>query len=174
MKQATRIPIDLQLPGARIGIICARFNDSIVDGLLSGALETLQAYGIARQDIEIINVPGAFEMPLMAKRMAVAKRYDGIIALGAVIRGDTAHFEYVAGPCANGLAEVALRHDIPVGFGVLTVNNMQQAVARSAPDADNKGSEAALATLQMIKLLREFALEKTPVNISQPESKNPL
>lgn len=171
MKQTSTIELDFQLPGARIGIIAARFNNTIVDGLLNGARDALLDHSIARQDIDVIYVPGAFEMPLMAKQMAVSKRYDGLIALGAVIRGDTAHFEYVAGPCANGLAEVSLHHDIPVGFGVLTVNTMQQAIERSGPDTDNKGREAALATLQMVKLLRDFNLDKNQFNAGRSESK---
>lgn len=167
MKQTHTSHIDFQLPGARFGIIAARFNSIIVDGLLAGALDILQAHGIARQDIDVIYVPGAFEMPLLAKRMAMSKRYDGLVALGAVIRGDTAHFEYVAGPCANGLAEVSLHHDIPVGFGVLTVNNMQQAAERAEPNSENKGAEAALAALQMVKLLRDFASERTQTNLTK-------
>lgn len=156
MKQSHVVPAEFQLPGARIGVIAARFNGAIVDGLLSGALDTLQRHGVNRADIDVVHAPGAFELPLAAQRMAATKRYDALIALGAVIRGATAHFEYVAGTCADGLAEVALRQDIPVGFGVLTVDDERQAVERSGPDRHNKGGEAALAVLQMIKLLREI------------------
>lgn len=156
MKQSVPLQIDPQVPGARIGIIAARFNVAIVDGLLTGALAALHEHGVAPHDVDILYVPGAFEMPLAAQRLAQTGNYDALIALGAVIRGDTAHFEYVAGPCANGLAEVALQQDIPVGFGVLTVNNEQQALERSRPDSFNKGREAALAVLQMVLVLNEL------------------
>lgn len=156
MKQTKTIQIEFQLPDARIGIIAARFNSTIVEGLLEGALHILQQHGIKQQGIHLVYVPGAFEMPLVAKRMATAQRYDAIVALGAVIRGETAHFEYVAGTCAQGLADVARQQDIPIGFGVLTVDNEQQARERSAADEHNKGREAALAALEMVKLLREF------------------
>ncbi|HLA74508.1 MAG TPA: 6,7-dimethyl-8-ribityllumazine synthase [Gammaproteobacteria bacterium] len=153
MKQANSMQVDFQLPGARIGIIAARFNPAIVEGLLAGALDVLQRCGVQRDDIHIFHVPGAFEMPLAAKRMALTRRYDALVALGAVIRGETAHFEYVAGACTNGLAEVSLQNNIAIGFGVLTVNNEQQALERAAPNHENKGREAALAALQMVKLL---------------------
>ncbi|MEW6353500.1 MAG: 6,7-dimethyl-8-ribityllumazine synthase [Pseudomonadota bacterium] len=157
MKQSPALPAEFQLPGVRIGVIAARFNSAIVDGLLNGALDVLQRHGVRRADIHVVYAPGAFELPLAAQRMAATKRYDALIALGAVIRGATAHFEYVAGPCATGLADVALRQDIPIGFGVLTVDDERQAVERSGPDQHNKGGEAALAVLHMIKLLREIS-----------------
>lgn len=147
---------DFQLPGARVGIVAARFNGAVVDGLLQGALDMLQRHGVNKEDVDVVYVPGAFELPLAAQRMAAAARYDALVALGAVIRGDTAHFEYVAGPCANGLAEVALRYDLPVGFGVLTVNTELQAIERAAQNSNNKGAEAALAALEMVRLLRQF------------------
>lgn len=162
MKQSKTIQAQFQLPDARLGIIVSRFNHIIVDGLLQGALEVLKAHGVRQQNIHILEVPGAFEMPLLAKRMAVSTRYDALIALGAVIRGDTAHFEYVAGACTTGLAEVILRYDIPIGFGVLTVDNLAQATERAGANDDNKGKEAALAMLQMIKLLRGFDAQTTP------------
>ena len=174
MKITTTDQIEFQLPGARLGIIAARFNSSIVDGLLDGAMESLQYHGITHEDIELVYVPGAFEMPLIAKRLAMSNRYDGLIALGAVIRGETAHFEYVAGTCASGLAEIALHYDVPIGFGVLTVNNEQQAIARSGPDADNKGREATLAVLQMIKLLRDFSINKKSFPVSEAKFRKPL
>ncbi len=139
---------------ARIAIVASRFNSSIVDQLLSGALEALARHQVDARAIDVYQVPGAFELPLIAKRIARQRKHDAIIALGAVIRGDTPHFEYVAGSCAQGLSEVALQMEIPVAFGVLTVDTLEQAAERCGGKAGNKGAEAALTAIEMISLLR--------------------
>lgn len=143
------------LRGAHFGIVAARFNSAIVDALLEGALKALEEHGITPRNIRIVRVPGAFEMPLAAQRLAQSRRYDALIALGAVIRGDTPHFEYVAGTCADGLARVALQQNIPVSFGVLTTNTVKQALLRTTPN-NNKGAEAALAAMEMVSVLKEL------------------
>ncbi len=158
MKRTKAIKVEFQLPDVRIGIIAARYNHVIVDALLGGAQQILRRHGVPRKNIKVIHVPGAFEISLAAQRMAASKRYDALIVLGVVIRGETAHFEYVAGACAKGITEVGLHHDIPIGFGLLTVNDMRQAVERAGPDDSNKGREAAAAALEMVKLLRELAV----------------
>ncbi len=139
---------------ARIAIVASRFNSSIVDQLLSGALEALARHLVDIDGARVDLVPGAFELPLIAKRIARQRKHDAIIALGAVIRGDTPHFEYVAGSCAQGLSEVALQMEIPVAFGVLTVDSLEQAAERCGGKAGNKGAEAALTAIEMISLLR--------------------
>ncbi|HHJ14244.1 MAG TPA: 6,7-dimethyl-8-ribityllumazine synthase [Gammaproteobacteria bacterium] len=144
------------LRSARIGLLVARFNRFIVDSLLAGALDTLRRHGAEDKDLSIVRVPGAFEMPLAAQRMAASGRYDAIVALGAVIRGGTPHFEYVAGECTKGLASVSMQHGIPVAFGVLTVDSIEQAIERAGTKAGNKGEEAALSAIEMIDLLREL------------------
>lgn len=159
MKKSKPAGIRFKLRGARFGIVAARFNSAIVDALLNGALDALHEHGIAQHNIDVVRVPGAFEMPLAASRMAETQRYDALIALGAVIRGGTPHFEYVAGACTDGLAAVALRHDIPVSFGVLTTNTVQQAAQRATPK-NNKGTDAALAALEMVSALRALAARK--------------
>lgn len=145
---------DLVIRDARIAIVASRFNDFIVDSLLKGALRCLNGHGADDADIEIVRVPGAFEMPLAVDRLAASRRFDGIIALGAVIRGGTPHFDYVAGECVRGIAAAGQRHGVPVGFGVLTVDTIEQAIERAGTKVGNKGEEAALAVIEMINLLR--------------------
>jgi 6,7-dimethyl-8-ribityllumazine synthase len=140
--------------GLRIGIALARFNRAVTDRLLAGALEALGAHGVAEDAIDVANVPGAFELPLCAQRLAMTGRYDALVCLGAVVRGETPHFEFVAGEAARGVAAVARRHDLPVAFGVLTTDTMEQALARAGGDAGNKGYDAALTALEMVQLLR--------------------
>ena len=141
-------------PQAKIAIVVSRFNSFINDRLVEGALDTLKRQGqIADENITIVKVPGAVELPLAAKRLAKSKQFDGIVALGCVIRGGTAHFEYVSGECAKGLAQVALDAEIPVAFGVLTTENIEQAIERAGTKAGNKGVEAALSTLEMINVM---------------------
>ncbi len=140
----------------RIGIVVARFNTAITDKLLAGATQTLRGYGVAVADITVVRVPGAFEIPLAAKVLARTERYDGLVALGAVIRGDTPHFDYVAGACARGIAQVGLEYAIPIAFGVLTVDTVEQAVERSGAGTGNKGVDAATAVLEMIAVLRDL------------------
>ncbi|MAT66645.1 MAG: 6,7-dimethyl-8-ribityllumazine synthase, partial [Gammaproteobacteria bacterium] len=126
MTDITEIEGGLTVRDARIALLVARFNSFIVDSLLAGAVDCLVRHGAERRDLKIVRVPGAFEMPLVAKRLAASRQYDAIIALGAVIRGGTPHFEYVAGECTKGLAQVGLEHDLPVAFGVLTVDTIEQ------------------------------------------------
>lgn len=147
---------DLQARGARFGIVLARFNSFIGEPLLSGATDTLIRHGVDASSIVVVRVPGAHEIPLAAKRMAASGNYDAIVALGAVIRGATPHFEYVAGECSKGLAQVSLQFDIPVGFGVLTVDTIEQAIERAGTKSGNKGADAALAALEMVNVLKEI------------------
>lgn len=147
---------DLQVRNARFALLVSRFNGFIVESLLHGAVDTLRRHGARDEDLHVVRVPGAFEMPLVAQRLAAAKRYDAILALGAVIRGGTPHFEYVAGECTKGLAAVSLQHDIPVAFGVLTVDTIEQAVERAGTKAGNKGAEAAMSAIEMVSLLKRL------------------
>lgn len=147
---------DMVVRDARFAIVVARFNSFVVESLLEGAIDTLKRHGAQDKDIQIVRVPGAFEMPIAAQRLAAAKSYDAIIALGAVIRGGTPHFEYVAGECTKGLATVSMQHDIPMAFGVLTVDSIEQAIERSGTKAGNKGAEAALSAIEMVSLLRNL------------------
>ena len=143
-------------PDARFALVAARFNSFIVQSLIGGALDTLRRHGVPDANIDLIWTPGSFELPLAAQRLAAGERYDGIVALGAVIRGGTPHFEYVAGECVKGLASVALRYNLPIGFGVLTVDTIDQAVERAGTKAGNKGAEAAMSVLEMVSLLRRL------------------
>jgi len=127
-----------------------------VESLLDGAIDTLKRHGADERDLEIVRVPGAYEMPIAAQRLAVSKRFEAIIALGAVIRGGTPHFEYVAGECTKGLSSVSLKYDIPIAFGVLTVDTIEQAIERAGTKAGNKGGEAAMSAVEMINLLRSL------------------
>lgn len=156
MSSINTIEGGLTVRGARFGLIASRFNSFVVDSLVDGAIDALKRHGANEKDIELVKVPGAFEMPLVAARMAVKKEYDAIIALGAVIRGGTPHFEYVAGECTKGLATVSAQHDIPVAFGVLTVDTIEQAIERSGTKAGNKGVEAAMSAIEMVNLLQNL------------------
>jgi 6,7-dimethyl-8-ribityllumazine synthase len=139
---------------ARIAIVAARFNHFIVDHLESGCLDALRRHGVQDTGITIARVPGAFEMPVAVKKMAASGKYDAVIALGAVIRGSTPHFDHVAGVCSRGLAGVASETGVPVIFGVLTVDTIEQAIERAGTKAGNKGAEAAVTAIEMISLLR--------------------
>ncbi|MGI9308218.1 MAG: 6,7-dimethyl-8-ribityllumazine synthase [Gammaproteobacteria bacterium] len=141
---------------ARLCLVAARFNEDIVAQLIAGARRMLNEHGIADTAIKLVRVPGAFELPLAIKKLSAAGDYDGFIALGAVIRGGTPHFEYVSGECFSGISRVMYESEVPVGMGVLTVDTIEQAVERSGDNAENKGAEAALATLEMISLLRDL------------------
>ena len=147
---------DFTATDARFVLLTSRFNGFVVESLVQGALDTLRRHGVAEERITLVRVPGAFEMPLAAQRLAASRRYDAIIALGAVIRGGTPHFEYVAGECTKGLAAVAMQHGIALGFGVLTVDTIEQAIERSGTKAGNKGVDAALSALEMVSLLRRL------------------
>ena len=140
--------------GLRIGVAVARFNQSVTDRLLAGALEALVRHGVADDAIDVATVPGAFELPLCAQRLAVSGRYDALVCLGAVVRGQTPHFDYVAGEAARGVADVARRYDLPVAFGVLTTDTIEQALARAGGEHGNKGYEAAVTALEMVQVLR--------------------
>lgn len=141
---------------ARYGILVARFNGFIVESLQAGAIDALKRHGITDELIEIVKVPGAYELPLAAQAMAVSGEYDAIIALGAVIRGSTPHFDYVAGEAAKGLGAVAMDNELPVIFGVLTTDTIEQAIERAGTKAGNKGAEAALTAIEMVSLLRKL------------------
>lgn len=138
----------------RIAIIAGRFNELVVDRLVEGAVGTLKRLGASEKDLCIVRVPGAFDIPVVAKKLAAGRRYDAIIALGAVIRGATAHFDYVAGECAGGLARIATEYELPVVFGVLTTDTIEQALERAGTKAGNKGSDAAMAAVELASLLR--------------------
>ena len=140
--------------GLRIAVAVARFNQAVTDALLAGALEALTSHGVDDDAIDVTMVPGAFELPLAAQRLAGTGRYDAIVCLGAVIRGETPHFEYVAGEAARGLGEVARRFDLPVSFGILTTDDVPQALARAGGGHGNKGYDAALTALEMVAVLR--------------------
>lgn len=140
----------------KFGIALGRFNSFIGESLLAGAIDTLKRHGVDAANIEVVRVPGAFELPLITRRMASSKKYDAIIALGAVIRGGTPHFDYVAGECTKGIAQVSMEFDLPVAFGVLTVDTIEQAIERAGTKAGNKGGEAALTALEMVNLLDQL------------------
>ncbi len=142
--------------GARFALVCSRFNSFIVDALEGGAIDTLIRHGAKHADIHVIKAPGAYELPLAVQKVAATGRYDAIIALGAVIRGSTPHFDHVAGECVKGLSSVSLQHGIPVAFGVLTVDTIEQAIERAGTKAGNKGGEAALSSIEMVNLIREL------------------
>ncbi len=140
--------------GLRFCLIASRFNELISSKLIEGAKDTLSRHDVSYQNIDIIWVPGAWELPLLAKEAALSGRYDGIIALGAVIRGDTPHFDYVSAEMSKGLAYVAMEQRVPVSFGVLTCDTLEQALLRAGSKAGNKGAEAALAAIEMANLLK--------------------
>ncbi|HPJ25916.1 MAG TPA: 6,7-dimethyl-8-ribityllumazine synthase [Synergistaceae bacterium] len=140
---------------ARVAVVLSRFNELITGKLLEGAKDTLIRHGVKHQDILVYWVPGAWEIPLVVKELALQGKFDGIIALGAVIRGDTPHFDYVAAEVSKGIAHLSLEHRIPVAFGVLTCDTLEQALLRAGSKSGNKGSEAALSVIEMINLLGE-------------------
>ena len=142
--------------GMRVAIVAARFNDFIVEPLLNGAVQLLQKHGAEQRAIKIVHVPGAFELPLVAQKLAKSRHYDAVIALGAVVRGDTPHFDYVAGECAAGLLRVSLDTSVPVIFGVLTTDTVEQATDRAGGKHGNKGADAALTAIEMVALLRSL------------------
>ena len=156
MSSVNSISGDFISQGAHFAIVAGRFNSFIVEHLINGAVDTLVRHGVEAKTIDVIHTPGAFEIPLAAQRLAATKQYDGIIALGCVIRGATPHFDYVAGECAKGIAAVALKFDVPIAFGVLTVDTIEQAVERAGTKAGNKGAEAAMSALEMVSLLKRL------------------
>lgn len=143
--------------GFRFAIIVSRFNDFICSKLVEGAMDALVRHGASDEQISLIRVPGAFEMPLAAKKMAQSGQYDAVICLGAVVRGSTPHFDYVAAEVSKGIATVGLESGIPVTFGVLTTDNLEQAIERAGSKSGNKGYDAAVAAIEMANLFRELA-----------------
>ena len=140
----------------RFAILASRFNEFVVEPLIRGALDALRRHGVADKQIDIVRVPGAFDIPIVARKLALAHRHEALIALGCVIRGQTPHFDYVAGECAGGIARVALESGVPIAFGVLTTDTAEQAVDRAGGKAGNKGADAALVALEMANLLRRL------------------
>ncbi len=147
---------DVIVRDARFAIVASRFNDFIVDSLVKASLHCLRQHGANDADIEIVRVPGAYEMPITVDKIAASRRADGIIALGAVIRGGTPHFEYVAAECTKGIMAAGARHGVPIGNGVLTVDTIEHAIERAGTKAGNKGEEATLAVIEMVNLLRRL------------------
>jgi 6,7-dimethyl-8-ribityllumazine synthase len=156
----TDLPSEVDGSGKRVAIVCGRFNDLITTRLLDGALGALAVHGVAEADVAVAWVPGAFEIPLAAKALAESGRFDAVITLGCVIRGDTPHFEYVAGPCADGIMTAQMMTGVPIVFGVLTTENLEQSLVRSEPEGDNKGEESARTALEMANLLQAI---RTPL-----------
>ncbi len=148
---------NLSAQGGRFCLVSSRFNSFIVEQLEAGAIDALVRHGANRDDITLVKAPGAFELPMVVQRVAAQKQYDAIIALGAVIRGGTPHFEYIAGECVKGIANVSLKYDVPVAFGVLTVDSIEQAIERAGTKAGNKGAEAALSAIEMVSLFNNLS-----------------
>ena len=150
------MPEGLSSASCRVVIVASRFNQDIVERLLSGALDALEETGTGRDEVRVVRVPGAFELPLAAGRLADSGEYDAVVGLGCVIRGETSHFEYVSRAAIDGLERVSLDSGVPVGFGVLTTDTVDQALARSGGGAGNRGYDAAVAALEMVQLLRDL------------------
>jgi 6,7-dimethyl-8-ribityllumazine synthase len=148
---------NVRATGKKFALVVSRFNSFVVESLVDGALDTLDRVGeVNEQDITLVRVPGAYELPIVAKKLAEQNKYDAIIALGAVIRGGTPHFEFVAGECNKGLAQVSLEYGIPVSFGVITTDSIEQAIERSGTKAGNKGAEAAMGALEMVNVIAQI------------------
>lgn len=142
--------------GIKVGIVCGRFNEFITSKLLGGALDTLTRHNVTDDDIDVAWCPGAFEIPLIASKMAKSGKYDAVICLGAVIRGSTSHYDYVCAEVSKGIANVSLNSDIPVMFGILTTDTIEQAIERAGTKAGNKGSDCAAGAIEMVNLIREI------------------
>jgi 6,7-dimethyl-8-ribityllumazine synthase len=154
---ATVIEGKLDARGMKLGIVVSRFNNFITEKLLAGALDGVKGHGGEDKDVTVVRVPGAFEIPLVAESMAASGKFDALICLGAVIRGDTPHFEYVSEAVTRGIGQAISRHRVPIGFGVLTTNNVDQAMERSGSKDANKGYEAALTAIEMVNVMRQMA-----------------
>jgi len=146
----------LTAEGMKIGLVVGRFNSFIVDSLVKGAIDTIVRHGGSLDNIDQVLVPGAFEIPVVAKKMAESGQYDAVVALGAVIRGGTPHFEYVAGECVKGIGQVALNSGVPISFGVLTVDSIEQAIERAGTKAGNKGEESTLGAIETVNVLKQL------------------
>jgi len=156
MKDIRQTQGELVARNARFAIVVGRFNGFISERLLEASVDTLERHGVDRANMHIVRVPGAYEIPLAAKVLAASKNFDALVALGAVIRGATPHFDYVAGACTKGIAQVGLEYEIPIGFGVLTVDTVEQAIERAGTKSGNKGVDAALAALEMVNVLKRL------------------
>ena len=156
MSESKIIEGNMQYKEGRFAIVVARFNGFLVDSLLAAAMDTFLRHGVAASDITVVKVPGAFELPVTVQSLAQSGNYSAIVALGAVIRGGTPHFDYVAGECVKGITAASQKHAIPVGNGVLTVDTIEQAIERAGTKAGNKGEEAPLAVVEMVNLLRRI------------------
>ena len=156
MSEIKTIEGDFTASSGRFAVVVGRWNSFVVEHLKEGALDTLRRHGVSDDNITVMYAPGAFEIPLVCKKAAASGNYDAIIALGAVIRGGTPHFDYVAGECASGLARVSMEEQVPVAFGVLTTDSIEQAIERSGTKAGNKGEDAAMTALEMVSLLRQL------------------
>lgn len=154
MTEVTTLEGHLTACEGQFAIVVGRWNSFVVEHLLEGALDALRRHGIKDEQLTVVRAPGAFEIPLVCKKIAATGKYKAVIALGAVIRGGTPHFEYVAGECVKGMAQVGMEYSVPVAFGVLTVDTIEQAIERSGTKAGNKGEEAALSALEMVNLMR--------------------
>jgi 6,7-dimethyl-8-ribityllumazine synthase len=159
MTEMNELPLQMPQRDCNIAIVASEFNHFIVQQLVDGAFDALKRNGVSEPDITLVWVPGAFELPLAADVLAASGRHDAVIALGAVIRGGTPHFDYVAGECSRGIAQVGLRHGLPAIFGVLTTDNVDQALERAGTGAGNKGFDTAVAALQMVALLDRIRVE---------------
>ena len=156
MSEPTTVRGNLDARGLRIGIVAARFNEAVVERLVAGALDALERQGAAREDLTVVWVPGAFELPVALTRLAASGEVDALVALGCVVRGATPHFDYVAGEAAAGAGAVAREHTVPVAFGVLTTDTWEQAVERAGGKLGNKGAEAAVTAVEMVQVLRQL------------------
>ena len=156
MSAITLIEGNLTVHGGKFCIVASRFNSFIVEQLENGAIDTLIRHGAVKENITLVKAPGAFELPMVVQRIAALKKYDAIIAIGAVIRGGTPHFEYVAGECVKGIAHISLQYNVPVSFGVLTVDTIEQAIERAGTKAGNKGGEAAMSAIEMVSLFKNL------------------
>ena len=172
MKGANHIEGNLSAEGSSFGIVASRFNDFVVKALLEGAIEAIRRHGGDAEAVDVVWVPGSYEIPLVARELALSGRYDAVICLGAVIRGATAHFDYVAGGAAGGISNVALESGVPVIFGVITTESIEQAIERAGTKMGNKGFEAAVSAMEMADLmakLRERAPQSdTPATLENP------
>lgn len=157
MTDLKKIEGQLVVSQKRIAIVAARFNGFIVESLVAGAVDALVRHGIGKDQITLVYAPGAFELPYVVKKLAVSGKVDAVIALGAVIRGATPHFDYVAGECAKGLANLSVQHDLPVAFGVLTTDTIEQAIERAGTKAGNKGAESAMTVIELLSLADELS-----------------
>ena len=147
---------DQNARGLRFGVVVSRFNDLITSNLLTGAMDVFSQYGVKEDDLKVLKVPGAFELPQAARKLCSIGNFDAIVCLGAVIRGETSHFDYICAEASRGVGQVGLEFNIPVLFGVLTTENLEQAVARSGSESSNKGRETALAAVEMASLYRKL------------------